>query len=219
MHILVVAAGDPPERVDLDRAWPGWADGIDAVIAADGGAIVAGRLGFRPDLVVGDLDSLDPADVDRLRADGIPVEVAPVAKDESDTELAVSAALARGATALTIVGALGGRIDHLLANVALLALPALAVIDAVIIDGRSRIALVRGPGSRVLAGRVGDLVTLLPFGHGVAGVRTDGLAWALADEALPAGPARGLSNVRTTASARVWVRAGELIVVESTGTF
>ena len=217
MHVLVVAAGDPPDRHDLDGAWPGWADDLGAVVAADGGATSAGRLGLRPDLVVGDLDSIDPVEVDRLRDAGIPVEVAPVAKDESDTELAVRAALARGATALTIVGGLGGRVDHLLANLALLALPELAGIDAVILDGRTRIALVRGPGSRRLAGRVGDLVTLLPFGLGVEGVRTEGLAWTLRDEALPPGPARGLSNVRTAASARVEVRAGDLFVIETIG--
>jgi thiamine pyrophosphokinase len=217
MRALVVAAGEPPGRADLDRAWPGWAADLGVVIAADGGAITAERLGLRPDLVVGDLDSIEPAEVDRLRASGIPVEVAPTAKDESDTELAVRAALARGATTLTIVGALGGRVDHLLANLALLALPELDGIETLILDGRTRISLVRGPGSRPLIGRVGDLVTLLPFGAGVEGVRTEGLAWALRDEALPAGPARGLSNVRTAERARVQVRSGDLVVVETIG--
>ncbi len=217
MRALVVAAGEPPARAELDRAWPGWATDLEVVVAADGGAITAERLGLRPDLVVGDLDSIEPAQVDRLRASGIPVEVAPTAKDESDTELAVRAALARGATTLTIVGALGGRVDHLLANLALLALPELAGIETLILDGRTRIRLVRGPGSRPLVGRVGDLVTLLPFGAGVEGVRTEGLAWALRDEALPPGPARGLSNVRTVERARVEVRSGDLVVVETIG--
>lgn len=215
MRVLVVAAGDPPARADLDRAWPGWDDALDAVIAADGGAIAAERLGFRPDLVVGDLDSLAASDVERLRAAGIPVEVAPVAKDESDTELAILAAVSRGATVVTIVGAFGGRLDHLLANVGLLALPALAGIEAAILDGRTRVTLLRGPASRGLDGRVGDHVTLQPFGSGVEGVRTDGLAWALDGDALPAGPARGLSNVRTAGRARVEVRAGDLLVIET----
>ena len=216
MRALIVAAGDPPDRTALDRAWPGWADGIELVIAADGGAATAERLGLPLDLVVGDFDSLDPGALAALRARGVPVEAAPTAKDESDAELAVRAALARGVDAITIVGALGGRPDHLLANTGLLAMPALAGRPAELLDGSTRITLVRGPGTRDLAGRVGDLVSLLPFGAGVEGVTSDGLAWALRDEPLPVGPARGLSNVRTAPIARVTVRGGLLLVIETT---
>lgn len=215
MRALVVAAGDPPDRAALDRAWPGWADGIDLVIAADGGAVTAERLGLVLDLVVGDFDSLDPGTLAALRARGVPVEVAPTAKDESDAELAVRAALARGADEITIIGGLGGRPDHLLANAGLMALPELARRPVELLDGSTRITLVHGPDARDLAGRVGDLVSLLPLGTGVEGVTSDGLAWALRDEPLPVGPARGLSNVRTAPVARVAVRAGLLLVVET----
>ena len=186
-------------------------------MAADGGADTADQLGIRPDLVVGDFDSIAPGGLDRLRASGVPVEVAPAAKDESDTELAVRAALGRGADALTIVGALGGRPDHLLANVGLLALPELADRRVELLDARSRVTLIRGPATRELVGRVHDLVSLLPFGTGVEGVTTTGLAWSLAGEALPAGPSRGLSNRRTAPVARVTVRAGLLLAIETVG--
>ena len=150
-----------------------------------------------------------------LRAAGIPVEVAPEAKDESDTELAIRAALARAADAITIVGGLGGRPDHLLANVGLLALEALGERPVELLDERTRISIIRGPGRRELRGRDGDLVSLLPFGSGVDGVSTDGLAWRLVDEALPIGPARGLSNVRVGLVASVAIRSGWLVVVET----
>jgi thiamine pyrophosphokinase len=217
MRALIVAAGDAPDRAGLDRTWPGWSDGIDLVVAADAGADAAERLGLRPDLVVGDFDSIAPGGLDRLRAAGVPVEVAPADKDESDTELAVRAALARGARALTIVGGLGGRPDHLLANLGLLALPELADRSVELLDDRTRVSLIQGPGSRDLFGRVGDQVSLLPFGPGVDGVTTAGLEWPLADEALPVGPARGLSNVRTALVARVTVRAGLLLAIETIG--
>jgi thiamine pyrophosphokinase len=215
MRALIVAAGTPPERAGLDRAWPGWADGAGLVIAVDGGADMADRLGLRPDLAVGDFDSIAPGGLERLRAAGIPVEVAKEAKDESDTELAIRAALARGADALTIVGGLGGRPDHLIANVALLALDALGERPVELLDDRNRISLLRGPGRHELHGRVGDLVSLLPLGPGVEGVSTAGLAWPLADEALPVGPARGLSNVRVDPVASVAIRSGLLIVIET----
>ena len=156
-----------------------------------------------------------PAGSSWLRAAGIPVEVAPGAKDESDTELAIRAALARGADGLTIVGGLGGRPDHLIANVGLLALDELGQRPVELLDERSRISLLRGPGRRELRGRVGDLVSLLPLGAGVDGVSTDGLAWRLVDEALPPGPARGLSNVRVDPVASVAIRSGLLVVVET----
>jgi thiamine pyrophosphokinase len=219
MRVLVVAAGDPPARVDLDRAWPGWVDGIALVIAADGGSSTAGRLGLRLDLVVGDLDSVEPEELAALRTRGIPIEQAPTDKDESDTELAVRAALARGADSMVIVGGFGGRLDHLLANVGLLALPQLAGVPAQLLDERTRVTLIRGgeaPHERAFHGRVGDLVSLLPLGPGVSGVTTDGLAWALHDASLPIGPARGLSNRRTVSVARVSVRVGLLLVVETT---
>ena len=68
---------------------------------------------------------------------------------------------------------------------------------------------------RRLAGRSGDLVSLLPMGPGVEGVTTDGLAYPLRDEPLPIGGARGLSNVRVATEARVVLRRGLLLIVES----
>ncbi len=215
MRALVVAAGDPPTRAALDLAWPGWADEVDVVIAADAGATTADVLGLRPDLAVGDFDSIGPGGLERLRAAGIAVEIAPTAKDESDTELAVRAAVARGADALTIVGGLGGRPAHLVANIALLALPELEGLATELLDGSTRVGLVRPGQVRELAGRVGDLVSLMPLGPRVDGVTTAGLAWPLDDEPLPLGPARGLSNIRVATVARVSIRSGILVVIET----
>jgi thiamine pyrophosphokinase len=222
MHALILADGDAPSRRDLDDAWPGWDDGIELVVAADGGARHAETLGLSIDLWVGDGDSVDPGLLDALEARGVPLERSRPDKDESDTELAVLAAVRRGASRVVIVGALGGpRIDHSLANVGLLALPALVERSATLIDGRSRISLIRAPGpdggpvERRLDGRRGDIVSLLPVGPGVVGVTTAGLAYPLRDDPLPEGPARGLSNIRDRAQASVTVRAGLLLVVES----
>jgi thiamine pyrophosphokinase len=213
---LIVADGETPARAALDATWPGWDDDVALVVAADGGARGAEALGLQIDLLVGDGDSLGAADTARLTAAGIEVRTAPTAKDESDTELAVLAAIERGATEIVILGAFGGsRFDHALANVVLLALPALDGRPCILLDARTRVALLTGPASLELSGRAGDLVSLLPLGDGVAGVATSGLAYPLAEEPLPLGPARGLSNVRTGPVATVSVTAGRLLVVES----
>ncbi len=221
-HALVVADGDVPVRVALDAAWPGWDAGVADIVAADGGLARARELGLRPDVLVGDLDSLDPVLLAAAEAGGVPVRRARHDKDESDTELALLEAVARGATRVTVLGAFGGpRLDHALANVWLLAHPALATADIVLLDAGSRVLLIRAPGpdggavTRALPGPDGATITLLPFGGDVAGITTLGLAYPLRDELLTVGPARGLSNIRTSADAAVTVRAGRLLVIET----
>jgi thiamine pyrophosphokinase len=221
MVALILADGDVPARSDLDLAWPAWDEAVEAVIAADGGARHAAGLGVAIDLWVGDGDSIGEEALAALEASGVPIERSPQDKDESDTELAIRAALRHGQHGVLILGALGGRIDHALANIGLLAMPELAGREVAILDARSRTVLIRAPGpdgaavERRLPGTAGDLISLLPLGPGVEGVTTRGLAYPLADEPLPVGHARGLSNVRSAPDAAVVVRRGLLLVVES----
>lgn len=221
---ILLADGGAPTREGLDAAWPGWADGVDLVIAADGGARLAAGLGLRVDAWVGDGDSIDAAGLAELRQAGVPITRSPADKDESDAELALLAAIQAGATEVTILGALGGpRVDHELANLGLLAHPAATGVAVRLLDDRASVRLLVGPGpdggpARLnLAGRVGNLVSLLPLDDAV-GVTTTGLRFPLRDEALPAGPARGLSNVRDAAAAEVIVRRGRILVVEVPAT-
>jgi len=221
MRAIVVADGDPPSTAAIDATWPGWRDGIELVVAADGGARAARDTGFAIDLIVGDGDSLGDVGLAEFAAAGVSVERSPSDKDESDTELAVLACLARGATSIAIIGAFGGRVEHTLANIWLLALPALEGRHAELLDGRTRITLLRAPGrdglpaTASLSGRAGDTVTLLPLGEHVEGITTEGLRYRLRDEPLRLGPARGLSNVRERSTATVTARRGLLVIVES----
>ena len=221
-HALLVADGDVAPRALLDTAWPGWSDGVATVVAADGGLLRAWKLGLEPELLVGDLDSLEPADVAAAADTGIEIVRAEVDKDESDAELAALEAVRRGATKVTVLGAFGGpRLDHALANVWLLAHPGLAGVEVVLLDARWRVSLVTAPGPagaavrRDLPGPVGALVSLFPHAGDVDGLTTEGLRYPLHDEPLRVGPARGLSNVRVAVDASVTVRAGRLLVVET----
>jgi thiamine pyrophosphokinase len=223
-HALVVAGGSIPSRAVLDAAWPGWADDARLVIAADSGWLLASSLGLQPDVLVGDLDSLDRTALQQAEAAGTPVLRFRPDKDESDTELALLEAVRRGVRRVTVLGALGGpRLDHALANVWLLAHPALAGIDAVLLDERTRVSLLAAPGplgqpvARTLSGRPGAVVSLLPLGGDAWGITTDGLAYALRGEPLRTGPARGISNVRTGTEARVTLERGRLLILELAG--
>src|ERR671911_857583 len=125
MLVVVVASG---AVADDDARW---LENAALVIAADGGAAALNRLSRHPDLLVGDLDSADAGLVARLEAEGAEIQRHPADKEATDTELAVVAALAAGATEVVILGALGGRrLDHELANLLLLADGRLASVDA-----------------------------------------------------------------------------------------
>jgi len=184
----------------------------DWVIAADGGAAVALKLGLHPRVVVGDLDSLPIRVRSRLEKEGCLFEQHPPHKDETDTELAIQYALAHGSDEVVLLGAAGGRLDHALANVFLLGMPALEKVRARIVAGRTEVWLLRGGRTMDIHGQPGDTVTLLPVGQAAVGVTTTGLEWKLHDDTLPFGLARGVSNVMTSDTARVALREGLLLV-------
>lgn len=212
MKAVVVADGAPVEADAAELSDAG------LVVAADAGATWLRRVGRRPDVLVGDLDSIDPALVDELAAAGTGIERHPVDKDASDTELAVERAVASNADEIVVLGALGGpRLDHELANLLLLADPAWHGHGVVvrIVRGTTAVRALHGPGELGLAGRVGDTVTLIPIGGDVEEVRTTGLRFALDGEALRIGRSRGLSNVVSRVPASVEIGRGTLLVVET----
>ena len=214
MNALIVADGDTPGRDAVVRLLRNGDPNL--VVAADGGALKATALGYTPHVVVGDSDSLPDHSTAQLRRAGVEVLVHPAAKDESDTELAVREAIGRGATALLVVGAFGGRrIEHTIANLLLLCLPELSGVDVRLADGASVVRLLAGGSSVTIDGTAGDYVSLLPITADAEGVTTDGLAFPLHDEPLQQGPARGLSNVMTGARASVSLRSGRLLVVHT----
>ncbi|MEP7158043.1 MAG: thiamine diphosphokinase [Chloroflexota bacterium] len=213
---LIVADGDVPSRAAIDRLVGNGAPADLLIIGADGGALKAAALGLRPNVVVGDTDSLSDSDADKLRAEGVEVLVYPRDKDESDTELAVREALHRGAERLVIVGAFGGRrFEHALANVLLMTLPELRGRDACLADGASVLRVLFDGEHVEITGQPGDYVSLLPLTEQAVGVSTDGLAYPLSGATLSQGPTRGLSNELSGVRASVSLDAGRLAVIHT----
>ena len=203
--VVVVAAGSPPSARALEAIPPG-----ATVIAADGGADHALAAGLPVELAVGDFDSAAPETVGALERAGR-VERHPAAKDETDLELALAAALALAPARILVVGGTEGRLDHLLGELLLLGSDALAAaeVDAVLDD--ARVHVVRG--ERTLAGREGELLSLFAL-HGPAeGVVTEGLRYPLRGETLAPGSGRGLSNVFAAAEARISLARGVLLAI------
>lgn len=220
MKAIIVADGEVPARGPrLEALLAAETGSPPLVIAADGGARKAAEMGLAPDLVMGDGDSLDESAIEVLRSSGTEVELFPAEKDESDTELAVREAVARGARTIVILGAFGGaRLDHALANIGLLALPELEGRNVVLSDGRVTVRLIGtadGAGVARITGERGDLVSLFPLEGAVEGIATTGLRYPLNGESLRVGPSRGLSNELTAPEARVTSQRGRLLIVHT----
>ena len=212
MRALIVANGSVGENETYAEALQ--AD--DLVIAADGGTLIALKLGLQPQVVIGDLDSLPPEMRVELAERGCQFVTHSPRKDETDTELAVRYALQAGAQEIVLLGATGDRLDHTLANILLLGMPELEHVPATVVAGNTQAWLLRGGYELEFGGKIGDIVTLLPLGQDAIGVSTHGLEWPLRDDALRFGPARGVSNVMTAPEARVRLREGCLLVLRLT---
>ena len=187
----------------------------ELLIAADGGALPLLRAGIVPHVVIGDMDSINAAGLAELDAHGVTLQRFPREKDETDLELALLHAAAAGATAIDILGALGGRWDHTLANVALLALPELLMRRTRLLADGQTLFLVRD--SAVLEGQAGDTISLLPLAGDAHGVTTKGLRYPLDNATLSYERARGVSNVLLDPPGHVSLRTGMLLVVQHAG--
>jgi thiamine pyrophosphokinase len=211
-RVVIIANGIAPDEATVHR-WLLPDDGQVRLFCANGGAHTALSLGLKPEVVVGDLDSLDEAHQVQLKAMGCRFVVYPAAKDWTDLELALKLAVEEGATEVVVLGALGGRLDQELANVLLLLLPELEGTPTRIVDDRQEMFVTRDRAE--ITGQPGDVVSLMPLGGNAQGIVTDGLMYPLRDEPLFSGPARGISNVMTGSVARVTLRSGALLVVHS----
>lgn len=207
MKTLVVAAVAGADAEALARL----AESARLIVAADGGAALALSAGVRPHVVVGDMDSLSEEAADALRRQGVEFLVVPPRKDETDLELALLEAVRRGGEDITIVGALGGRLDHTLGNIYLLTMPQLRGKRVRLVDGRVEAFIVWNQAE--IRGAPGDTVSLIPLTPEVRGIETDGLEYPLRRESLFMGPGRGISNALTAPVAHVSVAEGILLAV------
>jgi len=180
--------------------------GAELIIAADGGAKHLAALGVKPHVIIGDMDSLD-AQTDWGENDVVHIPY-PSAKDRSDAELAVEYAFAHGCEQVTLMAAVGKRLDHTLGNIALVAThPGRAAI----LDGDFTLVAVDRTEKCVLHGNLGTAVSLIPYGPAQARVRTRGLKYPLNDEPLLS-PTHGLSNELSETEACVCVSGSSLLV-------
>jgi thiamine pyrophosphokinase len=200
---------DPPDL--LRRA----AARADLVVAADGGAVYALDAGVVPDLVVGDMDSLGGARTLQLEERGVVLERHPVRKDKMDGHLAVLAVRERGAAAVDLLCAAGGRFSALFAVPHILLASGRMGLRATMVAGWGQ-AFVLEAGSRALTGSPRDSVSVFPFTGPALGVSLEGFGYPLEGATLEVGDTLGFHNELIGEAGRVSVEEGALLVIHET---
>lgn len=208
-RIIIFTNGELP---DLDKVRAILRDD-DYIICADGGTRHASSLELKPALVIGDMDSAFSGYLQSLQSDGVLIELYPRDKNETDLELAIRRAIELAPEEIVIAAALGGRMDHALANIALLSDLRLAAFDIRLDDGVEEIFFCRDQVQ--VEGRGGDSVSLIPWGGAVTGIQTENLKWFLENETLHPEKTRGISNEMTGDSATIKISSGLLLIVHT----
>lgn len=209
MRAVVFVNGDIADYGAVTR----WLRDDDYRIAADGGARHMEALGLSPDVIVGDLDSIDDVLLARLREEGAVVERHPAAKDATDLELAIARAVKDGAKEVLLIGALGGRLDQTLANLLILARQDESVPLAVA-EGDQLARVLRGPQLLTLTGPIGGYVSAVALSEEATGITYRGLEYPLENATLRLGSTRGVSNMLASSPAQISVETGILLVIQ-----
>ena len=209
MRAVVFVNGNIADYGALSR----WLRSDDYRIAADGGARHLQALGLLPDVIVGDLDSIDASQLKKLREQGVMVEKHPAAKDATDLELALTRAMRDGASEILLFGAVGGRLDQTLANLLILAQQNRKVPLA-IVEGDQLARVLRGRQSVTLTGPTGGYVSAVALSEEVTGVTYQGLEYPLENATLRLGSTRGVSNTLASSPAQISIESGILLVTQ-----
>lgn len=186
------------------------------IIAVDAGMEAAKALGLDPDMIVGDFDTVKPEILEYYRKqEHIVWDTHQPEKDETDTELALMKAQATGCTQVVVLGATGGRMDHMLGNLHLL-FPCLQKgIDAYMLDAQNRIYLIDGERTFCRNELWGKYISFLPLTQEVKGITLTGFKYPLTDKDIEIGTSLCISNELAGEEGAITFRDGVLIVVES----
>ena len=184
--------------------------GDDIVIAADSGYKNARLLGERPQIVLGDFDSLGSAEL----PEGIEILQVPAEKDFTDTQLAVDTAVKKGVDEIIIIGGLDGRLDHTLSNLSILEDLYQKRIHAHITNGYNRIRYINST-STLIARSGFKYLSIICLSKKAKGVSVEGCKYSLANAKLTKDFQFAVSNEITGNCALISVRKGELYIIES----
>lgn len=188
----------------------------DCLLAADKGMEFCYKQNIVPDYIMGDFDSADPEIVSYYSSlSEVQLTRFQPEKDDTDMELAMRKAIELGSSKIYILGALGGRMDHCIANVHLLKLSVESGIEMHLIDAQNDICLLNHPQELEKEKQYGKYVSFLPFTDQVTGITLTGFKYPLKDYTMKRGTSIGVSNEIQDERARVEFSEGMLLMIQS----
>ncbi len=213
---VIVSGGELDEELTLREIGE---RGTGCVIAVDRGLEFLYSHQIVPDYIVGDFDSVSREIVDYYRVQkNVPVRAHNPVKDASDTELAIRLAMTVGSKELLILGATGGRIDPLWANIQSLMIPFKAGIDAKIIDRQNLVRIIGGGETRLKKSKAyGQFFSVFPIGNEIFGFNISGAKYPLKNHTLTSDNSLCVSNeiAGDAEEAVIWFPSGEVILMET----
>jgi len=183
----------------------------EAILCADGGARYAHALGLVPDLIIGDMDSLEDELLRRFEEKGVAIAPYPARKDETDTQLALTRALAMNPDEILIFGAMGRRLDHTLANLGLLMMGLEKGVPIKLADEECEAFVMAGAAT--VSGEKGQTVSIFPWGGEARGITLEGFEYPLEDANMTLARPCGISNRLTAEEGMIRVDVGCLLVI------
>ncbi len=185
----------------------------DLLLAVDGGANHCVKFGITPDILLGDLDSIDPDILAIYQKKNIAIYRHPTRKDATDLELALDLAREKGATKIWLVGALGGRWDMSLANIMLAAGDKYQDLEIFLLGEDCSMQILHPGRVHKISGESGQKISFLPLRGDVHGVTLTGFEYPLTQHTIPFGSSLGVSNILTDSRATVEHSRGVLLCV------
>lgn len=211
MRALLVSGGRLDESVISDFLS---VQKCDKIIGIDRGMLFLHEHGIRPDLIVGDFDSLPAYILEEYRG-SVPIREFCPEKDYTDTEIGIRAAIEMGADGIILLGATGTRLDHVLGNIQTLCIALEHRVEALIQDSNNRIRLL-GEGREIRKEHMfGKYISLLPLTTQVEGLTLKGFKYPLEHFTMTSQNSLGISNELVEDRASISFDSGILIMIES----
>ncbi len=199
--LIITAHVEHLEYIDLDFSQFG------TVICADGGLLIAEKLGLSPTHLIGDYDSMEMPNIPDIIK--LPME-----KDMTDTEAAVDMAVTLGFDHITVLGGLGGRFDHTMGNIGVMAKYCGKTAYLAFIDGQNHLRML-GPGRYELAKNPYKYLGIISYGDFAEQVTLRGVKYPLEDHFLTHDTSLGVSNEITSDVAEISFTSGKLLIILS----
>ncbi|WP_303857388.1 thiamine diphosphokinase [Aminicella lysinilytica] len=199
--LIITSHVDAIEKLAINSA------DYDCVICADGGLLVANKLKITPDLLIGDYDSMAmPENTDLIKL--------PMEKNMTDSEAAIDLAVSKGYDDITVLGGLGGRFDHTMGNIGMLAKYSGSNTGLAFVDGCNRVFMLE-PGTYEIPKSDHRYLGLIAYGGTVTSLTIKGVKYPLVNHLLTDDTTLGVSNEILSDSAHLNFRKGRLLVILS----